>query len=57
MYVTTECGQRWYRPRSWYHRTPRKTYYPKFRKLGWDGETVGWAFGPLMLLKGDKSNE
>lgn len=56
MYVTTECGQRWYRPRSWYHRTPRKTYYPKFRKLGWDGETVGWAFGPLMLLKGRNRN-
>lgn len=43
MRLTQECGQKWYRWRCW-----RK---PRLRVLRWDGEVIGWAFGPVMLFK------
>lgn len=45
MYLTQECGQKWYLRRSW--------RYKKFRvlRLKGDEHILGWAFGPIMLFK------
>lgn len=43
-YVVVECGQRWWRPSSWRRPLSRKLIH-------YDGEHVGWAFGPIMFFK------
>ena len=50
--LTQECGQRWYRPRSWrvWDRKNRRYYYAKVRLLGQKGHRIGVAFGPIMFF-------
>ena len=39
--IRQECGQKWYRPRSW-----NRPNFPLFRKYA-----GGVAFGPIMIYK------
>lgn len=52
--IAQECGQRWYRPRSWRmfstSRISGARYFTFFRRL-YGG---GFAVGPIMFWKEDK---
>ena len=60
MYITQECGQRWYRLRSWRGKKFRKLYYYHYVNTGpyshrrTKGRFLGIAIGPIMIFKGKR---